>query len=254
LIWIKDLRRIQSQLCGMVNHPLSPQVAPRKHLFDAFLRDFARTASADEVACSLGKLAQAMNVKQGSNAPLDPSCDALVYVGSGATKLIASASKGREQIVAFHFAGDLVSIPAGTWHSYRLCALVDTDVLAFPTDKFIETIGSEPVFLNALLQRTLSALHRCHDKTVVLGRKSAKERLASFLVGMADRIGSTKSGECQLDLPMSRRDISDSLGLTIETISRQFRDLRLAGLVETTGRSRVFLRDPSALAERAMHT
>ncbi len=237
----------------MSNRLIPAQAASRKYLFDAFFSGLAGTEAAHEIAFKLGKLSQTINIERGSMAPLDPDKDALVYVGNGATKLIASALSGREQIVAFHFAGDLVSIPAGAWHSYALCALADTDALAFPADEFLEIVGSEPIFLCALLHQSLTALHRCRDKAVGLGRKNAQERLASFLVGMADRIGSTKTGECVLDLPMSRRDIGDSLGLTIETISRQFSELRLAGLVQTTGRSRVLLCDLPALAQRAGH-
>lgn len=237
----------------MSNRLLSAHAASRKHLFDAFLRCFAGTASTDEIACRLRKLAQTMHIDRGLAAPLDPASDALVYVGSGATKLIASASSGREQIVAFHFAGDLVSIPCGAWHSYKLCALVDTDIVVFPADQFRKIAHTEPIMLNALLERSLTALHRCRDKAVGLGRKNAQERLASFLVGMAERIGSKEADTYVLDLPMSRRDIGDSLGLTIETISRQFSELRLSGLIETTGRSRVLLCDSAALAKRAGH-
>ncbi len=231
----------------------SAQTAHRKLLFDAFLRGFAPNASLDETGSALHKLAQPICVGRGCTIPIDPAKDAFVYIGCGATKLIASASSGREQIVAFHFADDLMSVPAGACHSYGLCALVETEVLTFAADAFLETIAAEPLLINALLGRSLTALHRCRDKAVGLGRKNAQERLASFLVGMADRISSIETERCVLDLPMSRRDIGDSLGLTIETISRQFSELRLAGLIETTGRSRVTLCDPAALAERAGH-
>lgn len=237
----------------MSNRSFPAQATSRKYLFDAFFSGLVVTEAAGEIATKLGKLSQTINIERGSMAPLDPERDSLVYIGNGATKLIASASSGREQIVAFQFAGDLVSIPASASHSYALCALVDTDVLAFPADELLAIIGSEPILLYSLLQQSLTALHRCRDKAVGLGRKNAQERLASFLVGMSDRIGFQEPDGCMLDLPMLRRDIGDSLGLTIETISRQFSDLRSAGLVETTGRSRVLLRDLPALAKRAGH-
>lgn len=232
-------------------HPVP--AAPGRNQFDAFLLRFAPACATDEIGCALRKLAQPMGIAKGRTVPLDPAKDALVYIGSGATKLIACASSGREQIVAFHFPGELVSVPARAWHSYSLCALAGTDVLVFPADAFLEVTAAEPAVLGALLERSFAALHRCRDKAVGLGRKNAQERLASFLVGMAGRIGSIEPDQCVLDLPMSRRDIGDSLGLTIETISRQFSELRQSGLIETTGRSRVLLCDPAALAKRAGH-
>ncbi len=242
-----------TQMEHVSNRLHSMPAAPCKNLFDAFLRAFAPSSEKNEIACALRKLAQPMSIGKGRTVPLDPAQDALVYIGSGAMKLIACASSGREQIVAFHFAGELVSVPAGAWHSYGLCALTESDVLTFPADPFLEVAAAEPAFLGVLLERSLAALHRCRDKAVGLGRKNAQERLASFLVGMAGRIGSIEPGKCLLELPMSRRDIGDSLGLTIETISRQFSELRQSDLIETTGRSRVLLRDPAALAKRAGH-
>lgn len=214
---------------------------------------FEPSVSTGSVANRLRALAQAMDIGRGRTVPIDPAKNFLVFVGSGTTKLIASASGGREQIVAFHFPGDLVSVPVNAWHSYRLSALVQTEILAFPAEDFLGIAVSEPLLQAELLRRTLTALHRCRDKAVGLGRKNAQERLASFLVGMADRIGLVEQGSCTLELSMSRRDIGDSLGLTIETVSRQFSELRLIGLIETRGRSHVLLRDLSALAERAGH-
>jgi CRP/FNR family transcriptional regulator len=84
-----------------------------------------------------------------------------------------------------------------------------------------------------------------------LGHKSAAARLADFLVAMAERLAGCTSGACAFVLPMSRRDIGDSLGLTIETVSRQLTELREAGLVVTEGRSKVCLGDVAALARIA---
>jgi CRP/FNR family transcriptional regulator, anaerobic regulatory protein len=84
-----------------------------------------------------------------------------------------------------------------------------------------------------------------------MGHKSAAARIADFLVSMAERLGGCTQGPCAFALPMSRRDIGDSLGLTIETVSRQLTELREAGLVETEGRSKVALTDIAALARIA---
>jgi CRP/FNR family transcriptional regulator len=102
-----------------------------------------------------------------------------------------------------------------------------------------------------LLDCARKSLGRCRDKSLALGRKTAPERLAGFLVGMAVRIGAPQDDITFLDLPMSRRDIADSLGLTIETVSRQFTLLREQKIIETVGKSGVRIRDLLALEARA---
>jgi len=102
-----------------------------------------------------------------------------------------------------------------------------------------------------LLENTTLSLRRCREKTIALGRKTAGERIAVFLVGMAERIGVEQDGRLVLELPMSRRDISDSLGLTIETVSRQLSKLRDDGVIETVGRSGVILNTLESLRDRA---
>jgi CRP/FNR family transcriptional regulator, anaerobic regulatory protein len=102
-----------------------------------------------------------------------------------------------------------------------------------------------------VLTRSLQALHRSRTRMMQMGHKSAAARIADFLVSMAERLSGTAQGPCAFALPMSRRDIGDSLGLTIETVSRQLTELREAGLVETEGRSKVALTDVAALARIA---
>lgn len=201
----------------------------------------------------LAALAQDVRVERGRSAPLDHRRDLFVYVAHGSTKLVASASGGREQIVAFHFAGDIVSVPADAWHSYSLTALEPAHLLVFSAADLLAAVAAEPALVGGLLRRVLTALHRCRDKAVGLGRKNAGERVASFLIGMAERIGRRSGDEVAMDLPMSRRDIADSLGLTIETVSRQFSDLRAAGWLRTQGRSHVRLVNPRTWASRAGH-
>ncbi|MBT8427219.1 MAG: helix-turn-helix domain-containing protein [Erythrobacter sp.] len=110
---------------------------------------------------------------------------------------------------------------------------------------------SDPQILRGLIGQMADALRRCREKAVALGRKTASERIAVFLLGMAERIGTAKGTSVILDLPMSRRDIAESLGLTIETVSRQFTILRDAKTIETSGRSLVILHDVSQLRAQA---
>ncbi len=226
---------------------------PTSGSFDIFIREAFGIAPDSAIGRKLREVAFPVAVSRGSIAPLDHTQGALVFIADGSTKLVAHASNDREQIVAFHFGGDLVSIPADFQHAFNLVALHDSSLVIFSTGEFLDRVGGEPMIMRALLYRYQTALFRCRDKALGLGRKNAQERLASFLLTMAERLDTENGDRCELDLPMSRRDIGDSLGLTIETISRQFSELRAAGLIETSGRSRVILNDLAALALRAGH-
>lgn len=182
---------------------------------------------------------------------LDDSCDQLVYLAEGATKLVARASGGREQVLGFHFAGDLMCVPARGSHEYQLSALQDSSLLTFSYDKVVDLAGDNPVILRNLLVTTRAALARSREKSIALGRKTAPERVAWFLVGMAERIGMADGKATRITLPMSRRDIADSIGVTIETVSRQLTELRRRGIVETSGRSRVGILDMAELTKGA---
>lgn len=221
--------------------------------FDRFTRSAFGLEPGEDVGRQLKSIAQAVAVPRGKFAPLDRELDQVAYLAGGATKLWARASKGREQIVAFHFGGDIVSIPADGVHSYAVTALVDTEMLLFPAREFFDRAAENSVVARALFDRLPAALHRCRDKAVALGRKSALERIAGFLVAMSKRVGRPEGNRCVLELPMSRRDIGDSLGLTIETVSRQLGVLREEGLIETQGRSCIVLFDLDALTRRAGH-
>ncbi|MFN2099670.1 helix-turn-helix domain-containing protein [Altererythrobacter sp. MF3-039] len=201
----------------------------------------------------LEAIAAPMAIERGRAAMIERSRDQIVYLLSGATKLAAAVSDDREQIVAFHFPGDIISIPADGVHSYLLAALANTEILVFPAREFFDIAAGDEAMARRLFDVLPSALHRCRDKAVALGRQNAAERLAGFLIAMAERIGRLEGSGCIIELPMSRRDISDSLGLTIETVSRQLSHLREAGLVETQGRSQVAIPNLEMLTRCAGH-
>ncbi len=222
-------------------------------IFDRFSLAVLPIGISDSTHLRFQSVARYASARAGDAPFTGNDTDQIFFVASGSTKLVAHASHGREQVVAFHFAGDLVSVPARGAHAYTLCALEDCELIYFPADEFFKLARFETGMVDEVLDRALSALARCREKTIALGRKNAQERLAGFLVTMAERIGSDEDGGRMLDLPMSRRDIADSLGLTIETVSRQLGELRDAGLIETMGRSKVLLLDLPGLGARAGH-
>lgn len=219
--------------------------------FDQFASRYLPAGVNEALHRQLFGLARLIEIEREQSLPLDESAEQFVYLVEGATKLVAHASQSRDQIVAFHFAGDVISVPARVHHSYSVCALRKSAILTFPGDRFLEAASGEPAMLGKLLDASRTSLLRCREKTITLGRKSAAERIATFLLTMAERIGSEVETGVHLDLPMSRRDIADSLGLTIETVSRQLTLLRESKLIETLGRSGVLLLDPARLEDCA---
>lgn len=194
---------------------------------------------------------RAVRAAKDSIIRLDDSCDQMVFLAQGATKLVARASGGREQVLGFHFAGDLICVPERGAHFYELVALRDTTLLTFCYDKVIELAGDRSAILRQLLFSTRTALARSREKAISLGRKTAPERVACFLVAMAERIGMADGKAIRFVLPMSRRDIADSIGVTIETVSRQLTELRRRGIVATSGRSRIEILDMDELTRGA---
>ena len=175
----------------------------------------------------------------------------ILFLARGAIKLVAHASRSRDQIVAFHFGGEMLSVPRRDHYSYSVCALRQCRIVSFPTADFLQLAADDAKVMGCLLERATLSLQRCREKAIALGRKTASERIAIFLIGMADRIGNMQQGRVLLDLPMSRRDIAESLGLTIETVSRRLSALRAEGAIETVGRSAIILNDLPGLHSRA---
>ncbi|MEM6857867.1 MAG: Crp/Fnr family transcriptional regulator [Pseudomonadota bacterium] len=221
--------------------------------FDRFL-DVVMPSDADkELLSGFRSISRRINAVRASSTITANGSDQIAFVASGSTKLVAHAMHGREQVVSFQFAGDLVLVPARTAHAYTLTALEDGDLLHFNADPFFALAGQQNGLVIVLMQRAYQSLAQCREKSVTLGRTSAQEKLAGFLINMADRIGEAQESGVRLHLLMARRDIADALGLTIETVSRQFTIMRDDGLLEISGRSGIVLCDLNALSERAGH-
>lgn len=212
---------------------------------------------AHPVAARLCAIGYCLHLPKGEALDPDPREDRLVHIASGAAKLAAQplADAPRGQVLAFHFAGDMISVlrqsAVESWGNFRLVALTDCELAVFPAEHFLDIAQTDPAVLRSVLARSLQALHRSRTRMMQMGHKSAQQRIADFLVSMAERLAGCTQGSCTFALPMSRRDIGDSLGLTIETVSRQLTELREAGLVATEGRSKVALPDVAALARIA---
>jgi CRP/FNR family nitrogen fixation transcriptional regulator len=164
-------------------------------------------------------------------------------VVSGAVRVFRVLSDGRRQICSFYLPGDVFGIEPGLEHRSTAEALTDT-VLVVARRSALGDEG-DAAAARRLWTLAMNELQRSQDHALTLGRRSACERVASFLVDVAERLGSGES----LELPMSRQDIADYLGLTTETVSRTLTQLQLSGLISMTGCRSIQLRKARALAE-----
>jgi CRP/FNR family nitrogen fixation transcriptional regulator len=168
------------------------------------------------------------------------SADSVYKVVSGAVRGIRLLADGRRQITDFYLPGDVFGIELGPTHGAAAEALCDAVVISARRSGLTED-KEQP---SQLWRQTLRELRRSRDHVLTLGRQSAMERLARFLVDLAARTGARAS----LTLPMTRQDIADYLGLTIETVSRTLTQMQAKGLVRIEGGRRVRLLRPAALA------
>jgi len=154
---------------------------------------------------------------------------------SGTVRTVKLLSDGRRLIDAFHLAGDIFGLEKGEEHRFTAEAVDDAVVEVFRRSRFTSLLHDNPAFGGQLMSAMLSSLERAHEHMVLLGRKTAQEKIATFLLDMANRLG--RNG--QVELPMQRTDIADHLGLTIETVSRTLTQMVRDGLIRlaATGRT-----------------
>jgi CRP/FNR family transcriptional regulator/CRP/FNR family nitrogen fixation transcriptional regulator len=143
-------------------------------------------------------------------------------VVAGAVRTTKVLADGRRQIHAFHLPGDNFGFEPGKSHRLNAEAIADTHVLLFRRRQ-IETVANRNVEAACRLwDMSMRSLEQAEEHALLLGRRTALERVASFLMNMETRLGVNGA----IDLPMSRRDIADYLGLTLETVSRCMSQLR----------------------------
>lgn len=170
----------------------------------------------------------------------------LYEVASGVVRLTRLLEDGRRQVIAFGYPGDVIGFPAGDCHHTDCDAISDATLHAYRRSA-LETGDGDPVLHAKLLKAALKEISAMQDHFMMLGRKSAAERVASFLSVLMDRNGERVGAYRQITLPMSRADIADFLGLTIETVSRCFTALRKSGIIALEGSQTVLLLDDAAL-------
>lgn len=174
----------------------------------------------------------------------------LYYVKTGALKSVMMLSDGREQITGFHLAGDSMGIDAigASVHPSEAVALEASWVCAIPYQSLMQlSRRAEPVqdYMQRLLSRELV---RDHGVMMLLGRMQAAERVASFLLNLAQRFKARGVSPREFSLPMVRGDIGNYLGLTLETVSRCLSRLKKTRLIDVDNR-KLYILDPAGLQQ-----
>lgn len=172
----------------------------------------------------------------------------IYHVVSGVVRLTRLLENGRRQVIAFGYPGDIIGFPADGCHHADCDALVDTTLRAYRRTALDHGDG-DPELHRALLQAALREISAMQDHVMMLGQKSAAEKVASFLNAVSRRYGEYLGAYRQIKLPMCRSDIADFLGLTTETVSRAVTALRKAGVIALDGAQTIIVLQPDTLSE-----
>jgi len=208
-------------------------------------RDVSRNASDTQ-----GPLAQSMQmmgavVSYPRNTEIfgdNEAADYIYKVIKGSVRTYKILSDGRRQIGGFYLPGDVFGLQFADEHTLSAEAIADTKVLVVKRSALTALAGRDAGIGRELFDLTSRELRRMQDRILLLV-KSAQERVASFLLEMAERAAAGNI----VELPMSRQDIADYLGLTIETVSRTLTGLETAAAIEVATSRRIVLRNRSAL-------
>lgn len=183
---------------------------------------------------------------------------ALYAIRSGSLKTYTISPEGEEQITGFHLAGEVIGLDAvyNKAHPSFASAMETTMVCELPFEQLEELSGTIPGLRNQLLRVMSREILEDQELLLLLNKKSAEERLAAFLINLSTRYSRRgRSPNCFL-LPMTRSDVGNYLGLTIETVSRLFARLQKAELISTQGKEVTILdmKTMSEMSGTACHT
>ena len=176
----------------------------------------------------------------------DDPAERIYEVASGVLRLTRIMEDGRRQVIAFGYPGDTVGFPSDGRYHTDCDALVPT-TLVVHRRSYLESARADPVLHQRLLSAALREISAMQDHFMMLGRKSSIEKLASFLQVLVARVGEPLGEFQQVTLPMTRADIADFLGLTTETVSRTFTQLRKSRIITIDHVNTVIIVKPLAL-------
>jgi CRP-like cAMP-binding protein len=166
----------------------------------------------------------------------------IYQVVSGAVRTYKVLADGRRQIASFYLPGDMFGLEVGDTHAFSAEAISSSKIAVIKRNRVTDLASRDSEVSNRLFNAVGCELRRVQDHILLL-IKTAQERVAGFLLEMAKR----SAGHNEIDLPMSRQDIADYLGLTIETVSRTITSLEQAEFIALPSARTIILRNPAGL-------
>jgi CRP/FNR family transcriptional regulator len=179
--------------------------------------------------------------------------DFVASVVTGIATLTQTMEDGRRQMVGLLLPSDFVGRPGRSTAAYDVTATTDLVMCCFRKKPFEEMMGETPHVAQRLLEMTLDELDAAREWMLLLGRKTAREKIASLLAIIARRDATLKlktaRGAMHFELPLTREEMADYLGLTLETVSRQMSALKKDSVIDLEGKRRVLIPDFYRLVE-----
>ena len=205
----------------------------------------------DEDLAKLDSIAERTALKAGEGLIRQGDPAGHVFnITSGSVRVYKLLPDGRRQITGFLFAGDFVGLATGEDYAFSAEAIEDATLCRFRKSDYRALIRQAPALESALLERATHELAAAQNQMLLLGRKTALERVASFLLNLPeDPVRPATDGLVRL--PMTRAEIADYLGLTIETVSRVFSRLKTTGVIRLVSLHELRIENPDRLAALA---
>ena len=201
----------------------------------------------------LSELAEVMTLKTGAVLAREGEPAPHVFtITSGSLRVYKLLPDGRRQITGFLFAGDFLGLAIGDDYVFSAEAMEPSTVCRFRKGPFRALVESSPPLEHMLLHRTMHELAAAQNQMLLLGRKTAIERMASFLLDLPGHDPARPSAPGHVRLPMKRGEIADYLGLTIETVSRVLTRMRIKGLISLPSQSELIVERPDRLRQHAL--
>ena len=173
------------------------------------------------------------------------------HIVEGCLRVYRTLPDGRRAIVGFFYPGDLLGVSFRERYLFTAEAVSPVKLRRFPRRRFHQIVDETPHLRPQLLAKICDEMTAAQDQMILLGRKSAEERVVTFLLTIAHRSGADTRTPVEVELPVGRLDMADYLGLTIETVSREISKLKRDGLISLNGPHKVVLRRMRSLQDIA---